>query len=225
VLLWLKRAQQAGSFREGSLQLPSPRESVANAVYHAIRKSMRGSPEPVIERAIQQARQQADLLYQLIVKANAAILEYVEQSHQYSKLLARFALAVAHGTRARDELQGLRQAIEPFIEEVLVLEGAALQITAERLDGQDVLFQDAADALKEWIDLAKLLTDRFNLLARSAGLAEIDLENVRTRIRCEVDRQVSSWVDLGRIEMLITFGEGDAWHTALDRFLRSATTG
>jgi hypothetical protein len=36
---------------------------------------MKGQPEQLVERAILQARQEADLLYQFVVNANMAVLE------------------------------------------------------------------------------------------------------------------------------------------------------
>src|SRR5205814_3649351 len=60
VILWLKKSQNAGSFADGCLQSPRPRKYVVNAVDAAIRGSLKGYAEPVIEKAICQARQEAD---------------------------------------------------------------------------------------------------------------------------------------------------------------------
>jgi hypothetical protein len=70
VVVWLRNALQAGTSEDAS-----PRGAVANAVYHTVRNSMKGQPEQLVERAILQARQEADLLYQFVVNANMAVLE------------------------------------------------------------------------------------------------------------------------------------------------------
>ncbi len=49
-------------------------EAVANAVRIAVRNSTKGQPDLLVERAVLQARQEADLLYN-VVAANVAVLE------------------------------------------------------------------------------------------------------------------------------------------------------
>ena len=73
VLLWHEAAKEAGTFSDGAWKPPAPRAAVANAVNSAIRKSMKGHPEPVVEKAIQQARKQADLLLMIIVQTSATL--------------------------------------------------------------------------------------------------------------------------------------------------------
>jgi hypothetical protein len=64
VFVWLRNAVQAGTFEEGARHSPPYRGMVADAVYETVRNSMKGHPELLIERAILQARREADLLYQ-----------------------------------------------------------------------------------------------------------------------------------------------------------------
>ena len=75
MVVWLRNALQAGTSEDAARGTPSPRGAVANAVYHTVRNSMKGQPEQLVERAILQARQEADLLYQFVVNANMAVLE------------------------------------------------------------------------------------------------------------------------------------------------------
>src|SRR5260370_26770215 len=71
VMVWLRNALQAGGLEDGARH--EPREKVANTVYQTVRDSMKGQPEELIERAINQACQEADLLYLLVVKANLEV--------------------------------------------------------------------------------------------------------------------------------------------------------
>jgi hypothetical protein len=75
ILVWLRNALQAGTFEEAARHSPPYREAIANSVYRCVRNSMKGQPEALVERAVRQARREADLLYLLVVKVNAGILE------------------------------------------------------------------------------------------------------------------------------------------------------
>ena len=44
VALWLRNAQQAGTFEEAVRQSPFPREAIANAILKTVRAGMRGLP-------------------------------------------------------------------------------------------------------------------------------------------------------------------------------------
>jgi hypothetical protein len=49
---------------------------------------MKGEAEPLIERAVLQARQEADLLYNLVINANVAVIENgVQREREYILLL------------------------------------------------------------------------------------------------------------------------------------------
>src|SRR6266550_1492482 len=99
VILWLKKSQKAGSFKDGCRQSPLARGYVADAVYAAVGASMKGYPQPVIEKAIRQARQEADSLYMLIVQVNLGILTDVALSNVYSPLVIRhFRAAITQDT-------------------------------------------------------------------------------------------------------------------------------
>ena len=75
VMVWLRDAAHAGTFEEGARHLPPYRSAVANTVLRTVRNSMKGQAEQLIERAVLQARREADLLYNLVVNANTAVLE------------------------------------------------------------------------------------------------------------------------------------------------------
>src|SRR5205823_2488223 len=95
----------------------------------------------------------------------------------------------------------LRLSLALVVGDVLTAEEVCSRITAERLDGQDVLFPDARQEMSEQIHTAKLLSDCFNQRVGDAGEAAIDWEQIRTSIQPVVDQQVAAWVDSARMSM------------------------
>ncbi len=225
VLVWLGRAQKGGRFVEGGLQSQSPREYVANAVSDAIRSSMKGNREPVIEQAIQQARQEADLLYLLVIEANGSILGGSYQSRQSLLLVNGHLQAVGcvlgHGIEDAGLIARLRSSLTLVVEDLLISEEACSRTSSERLEGQDVLFPDVRKDLNERIEAAKMLSDCFSRMATESGEVEIDWEQIRTSLEPVVDRQVAGWVNLARMSMLLALGKAEAWREPVDRLLNA----
>jgi hypothetical protein len=93
-----------------------------------------------------------------------------------------------------------------FIESVIILDAEIAEVSADHLDGQPVLFDDAAAKLAEQLQMTIDLSKYFNELAVEVGAAEIDLDEVRGSLGTETDRQVSSWVHLARADTLSLFG-------------------
>jgi hypothetical protein len=217
VVVWLRDAVQAGTFEEGARHSPPYRGAVANAVLLTVRTSMKGQPEPMIERAILQARQEADLLYSLAVNANIEVIENREQREREYVLLLGYVAAELHGELTKDSVERLRMAVLLFVDAVVVLEGAIAQVSAEQLNSQPVLFRDCEVKLTEQLQMAERLTDHFNFLAHEVSAAEINLKELRNRLQSETDRQVSIWINLARVASLGAFGS-DA-HTSPCLFL------
>ena len=188
---------------------------------------MKGYPQPVIEKAVLQARQEADSLYMLIVEVNVQILTDVALSNVYSPLVIRhFRAAITQDTINVGFIRELRLSLVQIVEDLLVAEGSALQVTTEYLNGQEVLFSDTSDALAKQMQFAEELIDSFNSVARLVRVSLIDLETLRDSISSRVDQQVVSWRNTARLEMLATFGEGDSWRVAMGQTLaaQQATT-
>jgi hypothetical protein len=90
-------------------------------------------------------------------------------------------------------------------------------LCSERLDGQPVLFRDCSLKLEEQVQMADELCEHFNLLARAADAAEINLEELRNSLQSETDRQISIWVHLARTATLSTFGTEKEMHAAMEQ--------
>ena len=223
VILWLKKSQNAGSFADGCLQSPRPRKYVVNAVDAAIRGSLKGYAEPVIEKAICQARQEADWLYMMILESNLRILTNVALSNVcFPVVIRHFRAATTRGTINVECIRELRLSLVQIVEDLLVTEGSALQVTTEYLNGQEVLFSDTSDVIAKQMQFAEQLIDGFNSLARRVGVPLIDFDTLRESISSRVDQQVASWRNTARLEMLVAFGEGDSWRVAMGQTLSAS---
>ena len=220
VLVWLRKAIQAGTFEDGARQTPEPRAEVANAVLLTVRNSMKGQSDLVIERAVLQARQEADLLYNLVVRANVAVLENVEQREREYFLLLGYLRAELGGTPIEGRIGTLRLALLMFVESVVVLDAAISRVVAEHMSGQPVLFRDCADNLQRQVEMAARLSGSFNCLGRRIAGVEINLEEVRDSLRAQIDEGVASWFNLARLEMLSEFGQEAMMRTVLEQILR-----
>ena len=91
------------------------------------------------------------------------------------------------------------------------------QVVAERLNGQPVLFRDCSVKLEEQVQMAERASEYFNFMARSEGTTEIDLAELRESLQPEIDRQISIWFSLARLETVSAFGNLADVHAAMDR--------
>jgi len=216
VMVWLRNAQ-AGTFEEGARHSPPYRGAIANEVFRSVRSSMKGQPELLVERAVVQARQEADSLYLLVINANSAVFEGSAARRREYIILLGYLSAEARGnlTKARVEILGL--VVLMFIVPVIVLDGAIAQVVAERLNRQPVLFRDCSVKLAEQLQMADELSENFNLLARSTGAAEINPEELRNSLQSETDLQISIWVHLARVQALDLFGTEKQTHAAIEQ--------
>jgi len=67
--------------------------------------------------------------------------------------------------------------------------------------------------------MAQELSENFNLLARSVGAAETNLEELRNSLQSESDLQVSIWAHLAHTEALSLFGTEKEIHDAMEQSL------
>jgi hypothetical protein len=218
VLVWLRNALQAGSFEDGARQTPTPREAVANAVLSAVQSGMKGQPELLIERAVLQARREADLLYNLVVTVNLAVLENMEQREREYSLSLGYLSAEMNGTTTKSRLEDLRKAVLMFLERVVVLDAAIAQVVAQQLDGQLALFRDCEAALQDQLRMAETLSKLFNIVAGTLNIPKINLDELRNSLQSETDRRVAVWVRQARLQMLSSFGTHDELQAGLHQY-------
>jgi hypothetical protein len=179
---------------------------------------MKGQSELLIERAIAQARREADSLYLLIGSANTEVLKSRgEREREYVFLLMAFLSTLQCGKTFKQRLEDLRLALLLFIKTVIVLDTAIAQVVTEHFSGQSVLFRDSEVKLQEQLQMAETLSKHYNLLARENHVAHIDLEDLRNGLHPESDRTISDWVSLGRVKTLQLFGTTEEVHAEIER--------
>jgi hypothetical protein len=185
---------------------------------------MKGHSELLIERAILQARREADLLYRLIVNANISVLESAEQSQREYFLLRGYFCAALNGKPTRERIEHLRKALLLFIEPIVLLDAAIAQLVAGPLKDHPILFRDSEEKLAEQLEMATQLSTCFNETMVLEGSTEIDMEQLRTKLQSEVVRKTAIWVSLARFEMLKLFGTIEEQTAAIDRHFRLIET-
>jgi hypothetical protein len=223
VVVWLRNAH-AGTIEEGARHSPPYRGAIANEVLRTVRNGMKGQPETLIERAVMQGRQDADLLFNLVVNANSDVMANSAHREREYVLLLGFLSAEMRAGLTKHKVEILRLLFLNFIETVIVLDAAIAQIGSERLGGQPVLFRDTSVILAEQLQMASDLSKWFNEAAVSVGVAQIDLEKLRDSLQSEIDRQISICFHLARVQALDLFGDETKRHAAMERaflFLKS----
>jgi hypothetical protein len=180
---WLRDAVQAGTFEEGSRHSPPYRGVIANEVFCSVRNAMKSQPELQVERAVFQARREADLLFNLVVNVNLEVIESEKQRAREGTFLFGYLSAEIRGKATKDRVQTLRLSVLMFLESVIILDAAIAQVAAERLIGQPVLFRDTAAKLEEQLKMVTDLTTWFNEAAVKVASAQIDLEEVRDNLQ------------------------------------------
>lgn len=231
VNLILKEAHQQGTFWSLGVELArrpavcSPRTQVTKMVERTVRESMKSYAVEVVNKAVQQASQEADLLYLLAIDMNTTVLASALHSARFVKAIARHLRTILRAALTADELTESCKSLQYWLEELLVLEGVVIGAAAEYFDGQQVLFNDAAEELEQQLGNASQLVECFNPMAEETGLPTIDLQVVRTRLEPAVKQQIANKTALARAHMLITFGEPDAAGSELVRILSEPDAG
>jgi hypothetical protein len=221
VLVWMSGALK-GTYESGAFQSPPPRSAIANSIARIVTNALKGHTETVIEKAILQARQEADLLYNIIVEVNGSVQnQYLERYREFAFLLGFFS-AVMRGCIAKHSEKSLRALTLFFVEKILVVEAAISEISVQRFRGQPLLFSDSAAKLKEQLDFAEKALELFNSLAREAKFLELNRDEISSRLRAEVDQQVLRSVLVARGEMLAVFGNEADLRTTFNQLV--ATT-
>jgi hypothetical protein len=108
----------------------------------------------VVERAILQGRQEADVLYNLVVTVNERVLTSTSDRNREYLSLFLYLRGITYINIGPHSEEELRTGVLFFVEEVLPLDGAISQVRAEHFGGASILFSDSVLKLKEQLDLA-----------------------------------------------------------------------
>jgi len=206
VLMWLHEALQS-KLDDVALQPQWPRETLWKSISRTVRSNLKGQPELVVERAVRQARQEGDLLYNIVVMANISVQREFERRCREWFFVCQFLKAMSRREGGTDSEAEFRAITLSFVEEVLVMDEVILQISHERFGGNQILFLDSASKLRNQLYAVDVILERFNMFARASGSKELSVDEIRDRLRPDANEQVAHWLGCARANMLAAFGE------------------
>jgi hypothetical protein len=180
---------------------------------------MKGESDAVVERAILQGRQEADVLYNLVTTVNDRILTSTSQRIREYLLLLQYLRGITYINIGPHSEEELRMTVLFVLEEVLLLDGAISQVSAEHFGGKSILFSDSVLKLKEQLDSATKILGYFNLIAQKLSFQQLTIEFVRKKLVPHVLQQSSLWASLARIQMLSEFGDAADCRAAFSQFM------
>jgi hypothetical protein len=205
VLLWVE-ATTKGTYAEGAVQSPRPRCRIANSVAGIVRTELKGQSEDLIERAILQARKEADFLYMMVVELKGDVLrQSVARDREY-KFLLGYLHAVMHSSIMSDSEMRLRKFTLSFVEQIFCLDEAISQIRSQRFGGSFILFSDCAAKLKDQLEMATDVLEVFNIIANDLQVPVLTKEQICETLQEEVRQQVSRREIEAWVATLGTFG-------------------
>lgn len=108
VLLWLNIACR-DTFEDGVRKFP--RTALANSILKTVTASMKGQLAEVVERAVLQARREADLLYNVLVDLNATVLSSSRERKREFQFLARYLGAITYSSVDQNFQKDLRATV------------------------------------------------------------------------------------------------------------------
>jgi len=218
VIAWLRKAVRAGTLEDAARSVPRPRAEVASAVSHAVRTSMRGQDEALIERAILGARRDADCLFRLVVNLNTEVIENELPRNRECLFLSGYVRAESNWKITKSRVERLHSTLLVFLESMVIFNAAIANVSSQYLNGHPALFPECRAQLEYQLQIAKTLTKHFNELAAEVDLPPINLTDLPKGLQADIERQVSSWINLAIVEMLDRFGDPDDVCSAMDRF-------
>ena len=104
---------------------------------------------------------------------NAKVLTSASERNREYLFLLLFLQAISYINIGLHSEEKLRRIVLCFVEEVLLLDGAISQVSAEHFGSQPMLFSDSVLKLQEQLDLANKVLEYFNLIAQKLNFKEL----------------------------------------------------
>ena len=217
-LMWIRKL--ANGTLEDGVRHSFPRRMIAESILKNVTNAMKGEPGAVVERAVRQARLEADTLYNLFIAVNISVLESTSQRKRECRFLVQYLQGITSSNIGAHSEEEIRCTVLFFIEEIFLLDGAVSEVCAEHFGGQPVLFGDSVQQLKEQLDVANTILECFNLLAGELEFKELTEKSIRETLEPDITKQHFEWLDLARVETLADFGDEADCRAEYSRALR-----
>src|SRR5690349_6113167 len=106
VLMWIRKATN-GTFEEGGRHT-FPRRVIANSILKNVTNAMKRESDASIERAVCQARQEADTLYNLALSVNVRVLTSTSERVREFEFVAQYLRGITSmnvGPHSEEEIR------------------------------------------------------------------------------------------------------------------------
>jgi hypothetical protein len=114
---------------------------IAESILKNVRNAMKGEPHAVIVRAVCQARQEADMLYNLAISVNEQVLTSTPQRAREFEFLVQYLRGITRINFGPHSEEEIRRTVLLFVEAVFLLDGTVSQVCAEHFVGTQYFFQ------------------------------------------------------------------------------------
>ena len=134
VLMWIQKATN-GTFEDGARQT-FPRRVIANSILKNVTTAMKLEPDALVERAVRQARQEADILYNLAIDVNVEVFTSTSARLREVAFLAQYLRCITSINVGPHSEEEIRRTVLYFVREVFLLDGTVSRVCAENFGGQ-----------------------------------------------------------------------------------------
>jgi hypothetical protein len=90
--MWIRKLAN-GTFEDG-VRHSFPRRMIADSILKNVTNAMKGEPHALIIRAVCQARQEADMLYNLAISVNSEVLTSTSQRAREFEFLVQYLCGI-----------------------------------------------------------------------------------------------------------------------------------
>ncbi len=219
-LMWIRKL--ANGTLEDGVRHSFPRRMIAESILKNVTNAMKGEPRALILRAVCQARQEADMLYNLAISVNLQVLTSASQRAREFEFLVQYLCGITRinfGPHSEEEIREIRRTVLLFVEEVFLLDGTISQVCAEHFAGNPILFLDSVERLENQLGRANAVLECFNSIADELSFEHLTEKSIRETLEVDITRQCSVWRDMARVNALADFGDEAEFRAVYSRFI------
>jgi hypothetical protein len=203
--MWIRKLAN-GSLEDG-VRHSFPRRMIAESILKNVTNAMKGEPHALIVRAVCQARQEADMLYNLAISVNSEVLTTTSQRAREFEFLVQYLCGITRINVFPHSEEEIRRTVLLFVEEVFLLDGTISQVCAEHFGGSPVLFVDSVERLTNQLGRANAVLEYFNSIADTLSFEHLTEKSIRETLEADITRRCSEWRDMARVTTLADFGD------------------
>jgi hypothetical protein len=222
-LMWIRKL--ANGTLEDGIRHSFPRRMIADSILKNVTNAMKGEPQALIVRAVCQARQEADMLYNLAISGNEQVLTSTPQRARECEFLVQYLRGITRINFGPHSEEEIRRTVLLFVEAVFLLDGSVSQVCAEHFGGNPILFSDSVERLANQLGRANAVLECFNSIADKLSFEHLTEKSIRETLEAAITRQCSIWRDMARVNTLAEFGDDADFRAAFLQFIQELRNG